>query len=188
MTYTCLGHEYNNHNREYFRYDGDTYDIPDSPYSAECTHFDCYYGTFGWFITEVYKNGEYLGKLEWKDGDCLPCDDSFDDNGLCVIGYGGIWCTGDDDRYYMDFYTGLLTNDDVYVKLTGDDSNSGLSWDSAKKTIKAGLETVATNGTLHIAFGDYSSQDAITLDKTVDLLCENEGGGGTGTVVLPPTV
>ncbi len=75
----------------------------------------------------------------------------------------------------------------VYVKLSGDDSNDGLSWTNAKQTIKAGLETVATDGTLHIAFGDYSSQDAITLDKTVSLLCENEGGGGTGTVVLPPT-
>ena len=75
----------------------------------------------------------------------------------------------------------------VYVKLSGNDSNDGLSWTNAKQTIKSGLETVAANGILHIAFGDYSSQDAITLDKTVSLLCENEGGGGTGTVVLPPT-
>ena len=93
---------------------------------------------------------------------------------------------GTHDPYLVVTYT-ITSYDEIYVKLTGNDSNDGTSWDTAKQTIKAGLETVAVNGTLHIAFGDYSSQDAITLDKTVSLLCENEGGGGTGTVVLPPT-
>jgi len=78
--------------------------------------------------------------------------------------------------------------DEIYVDLSGDDSNDGKTWSTSKKTIKAGIESVGAGGLLHIGFGDYSSQDPITLDKTIVLQCETYGtGGGTGTVVLPPT-
>ncbi|KCZ71578.1 hypothetical protein ANME2D_02313 [Candidatus Methanoperedens nitroreducens] len=75
----------------------------------------------------------------------------------------------------------------IYVKLAGSDANNGSSWAQAKQTINAGIVALIPSGTVHIAFGDYSAQTAITLDKTMYILCENDGGGGTGTVTLPPT-
>jgi|GEM_PF-3878560 len=79
--------------------------------------------------------------------------------------------------------------DTIYVDIaSGDDANDGSTWALAKQTINAGINALAAGGVLHIGFGDYSSQAAITFDKTMSLLCETAGtGGGTGTVVLPPT-
>ncbi len=76
----------------------------------------------------------------------------------------------------------------VYVSLlTGSDANDGLSWSTSKYTIQAGIWILDAGGTLHIAFEDYFRQPLLHLSKSMDLLCENVGGGGTGTVVLPYT-
>jgi hypothetical protein len=75
---------------------------------------------------------------------------------------------------------------DIYVKLTGNDANSGLSWATAKQTIAAGIAILEIGETLHIGFGDYSAQSAVALAKNMSLLCETaDTGGGTGTAVLP---
>ena len=75
----------------------------------------------------------------------------------------------------------------VYVKLTGNDTNNGTSWTNAKLTINAGINITGENF-IHIGFGDYSTQSIITLNKTMELLCETADiGGGNGTVVLPAT-
>jgi len=77
-------------------------------------------------------------------------------------------------------------NDDIYVKLAGDDNNDGSSWDYAKKNVKEGLNVVKDGGTLHLGFEDYSSQPSIKFTKNLTLKCETVGGsGGSGTTILP---
>lgn len=78
---------------------------------------------------------------------------------------------------------------DKYVDITtGSDSDSGNDWTNAYLTVKKGIDNVAAGGKLHIGFGNYSSQAAITLNKNLELVCETYNtGGGTGTVTLPPT-
>lgn len=84
--------------------------------------------------------------------------------------------------------TGEAVTGDKYVDIaTGSDSDSGDTWGSAYLTVKKGLDNLPANDNLHIAFGDYSAQASIDLDQNVNLICEQYGGGGTGTVTLPPT-
>lgn len=91
---------------------------------------------------------------------------------------------GTNDAYLVISYTAL----DKYVDIsTGSDSNSGDTWANAYLTVKKGIDNLLTNNNLHIAFGDYSAQTAIDLNQNINLICENYGGGGTGTVTLPPT-
>lgn len=86
-------------------------------------------------------------------------------------------------------YLLLGTTADRYVDIaTGSDSDDGLSWTNAYLTIKKGIDNLPAGHLLHIAFGNYSAQSAIILNKNMILKCENNGGGGAGTVVLPPTV
>lgn len=77
-------------------------------------------------------------------------------------------------------------SDDVYVKLAGNDSNTGGTWSIAKRNIKEGLTAVPVGAILHIGFEDYSAQPGIKIIKNVSLKCETVGGsGGNGTTILP---
>lgn len=83
----------------------------------------------------------------------------------------------------------LINGVDKYVDIaTGSDTDDGNSWANAYLTAKKGIDNSIPGITTHIAFGDYSAQAAIDLDKNLELLCEDNGGGGTGTVTLPTTV
>lgn len=94
---------------------------------------------------------------------------------------------GGEADVYIDNATTVVY--DRYVDIdTGDDSDDGASWANAYLTVKKGIDNVPPGKILHIAFGDYSAQASIDLDKNLELLCEDNGGGGTGTVVLPVTV
>lgn len=99
---------------------------------------------------------------------------------------------------YVDIYSDDSPNNpyivvttaptDKYVDIsTGSDSDSGNTWTDAYLTVKMGIDNLPTSDKLHIAFGDYSSQAAINLNQNIELICEDNGGGGTGTVTLPPT-
>ena len=80
---------------------------------------------------------------------------------------------------------------DKYVDIsTGSDSDSGNYWAAAYLTVKKGIDNVPVGQVLHIAEGDYSAQAAIDLNKNLELLCEDYGGGVASpplTVILPVT-
>jgi len=62
-----------------------------------------------------------------------------------------------------DSYTDVLTDADMYVSLDGDDSNDGLSPETALKSIYLGLRKIASpesgTRTLHLANGVYSPEN-----------------------------
>ncbi len=62
----------------------------------------------------------------------------------------------------------------VYVKTTGLDTNDGLSWDTAKKTVQAGINASASGDEIWVAAGTYVER--ITLKAATGLY-----GGFTGT-------
>jgi len=106
--------------------------------------------------------------------------------------------TGDNGFWTVDYTTDPLLRPfleinygDKYVDIaTGSDSDDGNSWANAYLTIKKGLDNYVASSQLHIAEGDYSAQAAIDLNKNLELLCEDYGGGVASpplTVTLPPT-
>lgn len=52
-------------------------------------------------------------------------------------------------------FTCPLCSKTLYVRLTGSDSNSGLSWDSAKKTVQACLNAAVMDDEVWVAAGTY---------------------------------
>lgn len=73
---------------------------------------------------------------------------------------------------------------------TGSDSDSGNTWALAYLTVKKGIDNMTAGAELHIAEGDYSSQAAIDLNKNLELVCEDYGGGIASpplTVISPVT-
>jgi uncharacterized repeat protein (TIGR01451 family) len=60
-----------------------------------------------------------------------------------------------------------------------DDSGDGTSWETAKKTIQAGINVVDSNGTINVAAGTYTITGAITVDKGVTI---------TGNTASPSSV
>ena len=89
------------------------------------------------------------------------------------------------------YATGVTADGTKYVDIsTGSDSDSGNTWALAYLTVKKGIDNVVAGKVLHIAEGDYSAQAAIDLDKNLELLCEDYGGGNANpplTVILPAT-
>ncbi len=77
---------------------------------------------------------------------------------LCVLGMCGAsgWC------------------DVIHVKTTGNDSNDGLSWGTAKRTVQTGLDASAPGDQVWVAAGTYVER--ITLPDGVALY-----GGFLGT-------
>ena len=65
-----------------------------------------------------------------------------------------------------------------YVSPTGDDNNSGASWDSAIKTIEHAMEIVLDNGTIYLADGTYELASQVNINKTVTIV-----GNGTKTLI-----
>lgn len=77
-------------------------------------------------------------------------------------------------------------NDTMYVATNGSDSNDGFSWDTPKLTIKNATGTLNTNGTIHIAKGEYKGENntGITIDKNMTIIGESQTGtiiNGTGS-------
>lgn len=113
----------------------------------------------------------------------------------------GIYVMNDSATYYKTFHTKENTNDpelvivhtdaDRYVDIaTGSDSDDGKTWVNAYLTVKKGIDNVPLGYIIHIAEGNYSAQAAIDLNKNLELLCEDYGGGVASpplTVVLPVT-
>lgn len=85
----------------------------------------------------------------------------------------------------------IVISYDKYVDIsTGSDSDSGNTWALAYLTVKKGIDNISIDAVLHIAEGDYSAQAAIDLNKNLELLCEDYGGGNASpplTVILPVT-
>ncbi|WP_171824066.1 beta strand repeat-containing protein [Methanobacterium formicicum] len=70
-------------------------------------------------------------------------------------------------------------NDTIYVNGSwGNDSWDGLTWPTAKLTIKNATATVNNGGTIHIADGTYTGDENtnITLDKDVTFIGERQSG------------
>src|SRR6516165_6337295 len=72
----------------------------------------------------------------------------------------------------------------MFVSKTGNDSNDGLSWGSAKLT-GAGAETAlpGNGGTINFAAGTYSG--AITISKPTTVTCVQTNGTPTVTLTIP---
>ena len=71
--------------------------------------------------------------------------------------------------------------DTIYVSSSGDDSNDGLTWATAKKTIKNATNTVNTGGTVIIADGTYSGtgNSNIAISKSMTI----KGSSQSGTIL-----
>lgn len=63
----------------------------------------------------------------------------------------------------------------VYVRTDGSDSNSGTSWELAKKTVQAGIDAAAAGDEVRVAGGTYVEN--ITLKEGVKLFGGFEGAG-----------
>lgn len=87
--------------------------------------------------------------------------------------------------YLLVTYT-PFSSDDIYVTLTGNDSNSGGTLASSKLTLYNGIRILNTGGNLHIGFGDFSAQTSFQIAKTMNWVFDTSGGVGTTT--FPPTV
>lgn len=95
-----------------------------------------------------------------------------------------------DDSYNITCY--LIGGTEYYVKIDGDDELSGSSWANAWKTIDKAARIVPDGSTVHIGFGDYSSEPAgnkIAPQNVgalgISYLPETAGSeGGTGTVTI----
>ena len=72
-------------------------------------------------------------------------------------------------------------NDTIYVAVNGSDSNDGFSWDTPKLSIKNATGTLNTNGTIHIANGEYKGENntRIVIDKNMTIIGESQ----TGTII-----
>ena len=149
---------------------------------------------------------DYSDKKTWSTGwdyiDILDIVKAAIDASDTVVGFL-LKCTDesiDGTTHYTIFESEESTSDpylsvefsaDKYVDIaTGSDSDSGNTWALAYLTVKKGIDNVSSGQTLHIAEGDYSSQAAIDLNKNLEILCEDYGGGNASpplTVVLPAT-
>lgn len=52
---------------------------------------------------------------------------------------------------------------------SGNDSNSGLSWENAKQSIAAGIAAAGNNGTVYVKAGNYNISSQITLSNGVSV-------------------
>lgn len=69
--------------------------------------------------------------------------------------------------------------DTIYVNGTGgSDSNNGTSWHYAKQSIKNAMETVNTNGNVHIANGTYKGENNtdITVNRSMNIIGQSQSG------------
>ena len=128
---------------------------------------------WGGSVDDAFEEGDTIiysnGTSRWK----VTCTDLF---------YGQ---ETDHATFRECYYT---DPDNIYVDIaTGDDDNHGGNWSYPFKTAKKGIDNLPSNNDVHIAFGNYGSQAAILLNQNINLIGENNGGGGTGTVTLPLT-
>jgi len=87
--------------------------------------------------------------------------------------------------YTSDNYSFNL--DEVYVDINkADDTGTGTSWATAKKTMKAGWDILNSAGTMHVATGDYSGQTGITYNRSWTLSPEDPNVTGSKSVTIPP--
>jgi len=79
--------------------------------------------------------------------------------------------------------TGMI---DIYVDINkADDTGTGLTWVTAKKTMNAAYALLGSTGTMHVATGDYSAQTTITYNKSWSLSPEDPNSVGNKTVSIP---
>ncbi|MGC9516291.1 MAG: Ig-like domain-containing protein [Methanomicrobiales archaeon] len=83
--------------------------------------------------------------------------------------------------------------DTIYVNgSSGNDSNDGLSWETAKSSIKNATGTVNSNGTINIANGTYTgiNNTNITINKSIEIVGQSKKGtiidalGKTGIFII----
>ena len=101
------------------------------------------------------------------------------------------WYFRSDDYATLSLRPYLLINS-YYVKIGGDDSKDGLSWNNAWKTVNKAATTVPDGTTVHIGFGNYDAEPAANKIAPqnigalgISYLPETATtGGGTGTVTV----
>lgn len=176
-----------------FRDDGTNYD-----YIGELGSFSCADGinTFSG-LSLVVQSGDKIG-LYYTTTDGHP--DGGSESGCDIYQRSGditsdsaksLWSLYASNRTFKVTVSGTVYTGDKYVDIsTGSDSDDGNTWGNAYLTVKKGVDNVTAGKILHIAEGDYSAQAAIDLNKNLELLCEDYGGGNASpplTVVLPVT-
>ena len=88
---------------------------------------------------------------------------------------------GMDDSDILTAVYNVLSVDNVFVSPNGDDGNVGDSWETAKLTIKNGINSVNAGGTVNIADGAYSGENNrnISIGKNMTI----KGQSKSGTVI-----
>lgn len=86
-----------------------------------------------------------------------------------------------DEVYYATFdYEWYRMYDDVYVSLSGSDSNMGFSWNESFRTMTKGFTDVGTGGTVNVEGGTYTGESSFDVPKE----CNMELRSGYGDVTL----
>jgi len=67
-----------------------------------------------------------------------------------------------------------------YVRTSGNDANTGTSWDTAKKTIQAGVDVAGNGNTVLVANGEYVLSGQIIVSNNIAVRSVN---GPTGAIV-----
>jgi len=96
----------------------------------------------------------------------------FDTTGLVAGSYTGLITVAADDASNspQTIDVGLLVlASNVYVAMSGDDTNSGTSWADAKATIQAGVDAVSEGGTVWVTNGHYRVVEQIAVDKAITI-------------------
>lgn len=74
-----------------------------------------------------------------------------------------------------------------YLRLTGDDDNDGLTWDTAFKTWKRSLNDIPDGGWLHVDLDDYRHQQPVDIKKNIVIIPQEDfrDVGNYKSIVLP---
>ena len=86
---------------------------------------------------------------------------------------------GSDSKTKTD-YVRVCSDNKIYVRTGGSDSNDGLTWANAKKTVQAGITAASNDYAVLVAKGTYKAAGNINLDfagKAVHLKGVTAGGG-----------
>ena len=84
---------------------------------------------------------------------------------------------GYDDAFVTSFWWdgSLGEPKTIYVSTTGNDGNDGLSWETAKQTIQAGIDAVSDGYTVLVKYGTYSITSSIDYSGKNIKLASDDG-------------
>lgn len=72
----------------------------------------------------------------------------------------------------------------IYVSTSGDDSNDGLSWSTAKANLEGAVAACPAGGTVYVGPGFYMLSNGVVVDRPVNIVGASGDASGDGTVFV----